>query len=179
MPNNGLCECGCGGATQISKYTNRARGWVRGEPRRFISGHNRRANPENYTVTDCGHATPCWVWNGTIDGGGYGRLRLNGVKWLAHRYTYEKHVGPIPTGLQIDHLCRNRACVNPNHLEPVTAQTNLRRGLRTKLRGVDVAEIKSRLATSTPSELAAEFGVHVQTIWAIRYGRSWKDVAPA
>ena len=46
----------------------------------------------------------------------------------AHRYAYEELVGPIPEGLQLDHLCRNRSCVNPDHLEPVTCRENLRRG---------------------------------------------------
>lgn len=60
--------------------------------------------------------------------GGYGRLHVEGSKVWAHRYSYEMLTGPIPDGLVIDHLCRNRACVNPAHMEPVTSRENLRRG---------------------------------------------------
>ena len=70
----------------------------------------------------------CWLWIGTKDGSGYGLLYINGHLVKAHRFAYELLVGSIPEGLTIDHLCRNRACVNPDHLEPVTMRTNLLRG---------------------------------------------------
>jgi len=68
----------------------------------------------------------CIEWTGTIDKYGYGQFRPTGGSNMgAHRWSYEYHVGPIPEGLQIDHVCRNRKCVNPEHLEPVTARENL------------------------------------------------------
>lgn len=70
----------------------------------------------------------CWLWTGTRTQGGYGRLRVNGQLWVAHRYAYERLVGPIPAGLVLDHLCRERSCVRPGHLEPVTFTENVRRG---------------------------------------------------
>lgn len=69
----------------------------------------------------------CWLWQGTLRAG-YGRVKIGGRLQEAHRASYEHHVGPIPEGLVVDHLCRNRSCINPAHLEPVTEMENIRRG---------------------------------------------------
>jgi hypothetical protein len=72
----------------------------------------------------------CWIWTGLLGDGGYGRAYDPGTQRTvaAHRASYEAFIGPIPDGLVIDHLCRNRACVNPTHLEPVTQRVNVLRG---------------------------------------------------
>lgn len=70
----------------------------------------------------------CWVWQGAKIGQ-YGTTSLRKKKILAHRAMYSLLVGPIPEGLDLDHLCRNRSCINPVHLEPVTRSINLRRGI--------------------------------------------------
>ena len=74
-------------------------------------------------------ASGCWLWTGSLGGGGYASISIGKRgRALVHRLSYEMHKGPIPEGLQIDHLCRVRRCVNPDHLEPVTHAQNARRG---------------------------------------------------
>lgn len=77
-------------------------------------------------------STGCWEWTGAIGPNGYGRMthKKDGryVKLYAHRVSYEMHKGAIPDELVIDHLCRNRKCVNPDHLEPVSNRENILRG---------------------------------------------------
>lgn len=73
----------------------------------------------------------CWFWLGVTDACGYGCIRVDGRFWGTHRYAYETIIGPVPDGLEIDHLCQVRNCVNPAHMEPVTQEENKRRaGLR-------------------------------------------------
>lgn len=76
-----------------------------------------------YIVEDRGYTSPCWIWQGSINPDGYGKRSGK----YAHRIMYEKHIGAIPIGLQIDHLCRITSCVNPAHLEAVTHTENIRR----------------------------------------------------
>ncbi len=76
----------------------------------------------------------CWLWNASVNGWGYGRFitggRANRREWMAHRYSYEALIGPLPKDRPtLDHLCRVRRCVNPAHLEPVTARINNLRGM--------------------------------------------------
>ena len=71
----------------------------------------------------------CWEWIGSRAHDGYGAFALRRKNKLAHRVVYEHFIGPIPSGMTIDHLCRNRNCVNPHHLEAVTNRVNTLRGI--------------------------------------------------
>ena len=75
--------------------------------------------------------TGCWNWTMSLGNNGYGKAHLKSrdlrLYSVAHKVSYFIHRGPVPDGLQLDHLCRNRRCINPDHLEPVTQAENLRR----------------------------------------------------
>ena len=87
----------------------------------------------------------CWIWIGKCSTRGYGQFRRtpSANYSQAHRWSYETFAGPIPDGLQLDHLCRVRACVNPAHLEPVTCRENL---LRSPLTAARINAARTRCA---------------------------------
>ena len=122
------CQCGCGKATPIAKKTRAHLGHVKGEPVSYHRGHNSQPGVQERFWAKVRKTDGCWLWTGSHNGLGYGTIRSVGRKMYVHRYSYELLVGPIPAGLELDHLCRVPGCVNPDHLEPVTHAENLRRG---------------------------------------------------
>lgn len=90
----------------------------------------RKYNLKDRVLTgfDLDPDTNCWLWRRAITHDGYGMVSGDGVSMVAHRAAFICLVGPIPEGMTLDHLCRNRACVNPDHLEPVPFRENVLRG---------------------------------------------------
>lgn len=120
----------------------------------------------------------CWEWFANTCIKGYGKYKIYGKSYKAHRYMYEQKKGKIPVGHQIDHLCRNRKCVNPDHLEAVLPRDNQRRGLKTKLTEIQVIEIREKYKTGkyTQQMLAYEYKVSQTQISSIILYISWSDI---
>lgn len=177
----GLCMCGCGQATKLSRQTCHRAGSVKGKPMRFLCGHYQRTvvpRPD-YVVDD---QTGCWLWQKKITHG-YAYMSTADRRTIrAARFYYEQRFGPIPKEMVVDHVrargCIYRHCVNPDHLEPVTIAVNTQRGDRAKLTQDDVAAIKRLLPTMTQSKIAERFNVCASTISYIKRGRTWSNVEP-
>lgn len=167
----GKCLCGCGRKTVIARQSLKSKGWIRGEPIRFVHGHNGKSKVRNWTID----GNYCWLWNGSPRKDGYCKTKSNGKYIYAHRFIYQKLVGPIPKGLILDHLCRKPKCVNPDHLEPVTHVENLRRGKSAKLNPSKILEIKKILKNGVYQKVIAKnFNVSATLISYIKNGKRWK-----
>lgn len=111
---------------------------------------------------DRGFVSPCWIWQRALSSTGYGSVYCfdRKTRISAHVAVYQERVGPIPVGLEIDHLCRVRACVNPQHLEPVTKMINTRRGRAAKLNPEAYDEIVEEFRNGASKRgLAARYGL--------------------
>jgi hypothetical protein len=145
-----------------------------------------------WSKVEIGGPAMCWIWTGARKGrdAEYGKFR----DWSAHRYAYEMHRGPIPDGLMVRHMCGNKRCVNPDHLELGTAQDNFKdryalgertggvggRGEsnpRSKISEADARYIYENPDKLTGSQLARKFSVSPATICLIRQGKRWAHVA--
>jgi hypothetical protein len=101
--------------------------WQRSTPEERFWANVDRHGPDGFHSQTGENLGPCWLWT-AAPYDGYGRLKVDGGMVLTHRFSYDLQVGPIPDGLQLDHLCRVTLCVNPYHLEPVTHRENTMRG---------------------------------------------------
>lgn len=167
-----VCDCGCGQPTMIRNHNAPSAGRVKGQPARYAHGGGRvrfAPDPSMWTEAENG----CWLPDVKPNSYGYSEFRIAGRMVKAHRAVFELYRGPIPADLQLDHLCRNRACVNPDHLEPVTQTTNVRRGLRAKLTIQDARAI--RASGEHYTVLMQRYGVSKATIHKVRAGTAWVD----
>jgi hypothetical protein len=122
------------------KRASRSRGWCNmhylrwykyGDPNHPVAAQPERIHgtPEERFWPKVDASGDCWEWTRSKNKGGYGQFSFKGHSYLAHKYAYESLVGPVPPGLELDHRCRNHACCNPDHLEPVTRRVNIMRGV--------------------------------------------------
>jgi hypothetical protein len=131
---------------------------------------------EHWEIKDCGYTTPCWVWRGQINAKGYGEYEKQYKKYKAHAFVYCWFGGVIPEGMVPDHLCRNRGCVNPAHIEPVTKAENVRRGDAAKINMEVAREIRrmKRLG-NTAAAIGRQLGVPYTTVIDVTNNRSWRE----
>lgn len=191
-PNpSGLCQCGCNQPTPLARQSDIKTGNVKGHPIRFIHNHHRAISVK-YVEKDQGCTTLCHVWLLSVDKDGYGNMSpdgRDGGRQRAHRFYYEKAKGPIPAGMDLDHLCHNpktcidgkscphRRCINPDHLEPVTSAENTARGLNRKLSTEDISGIKEMRSKGIfYAKIAQQFGVTTMTIFKICKGQTYRGV---
>lgn len=172
----GLCQCGCGEPAPISARDYPERGYVKGEPMKYILGHVA-ALKIRHVAQDCGYTTPCWIWQGTKISRGYGRINRQGRETFAHIYEWEQANGPVPDGLELDHLCRNPSCCNPAHLEPVTHAENMRRSPKCVMTPESVGEVRRLLGEGfTGREIGRRLGIHDRIVSSIKCGKAWVGV---
>lgn len=174
-PNpSGLCGCGCGHEVKSVAKTSRIHGRIKGHHYRYLRGHGMRGKGKGGYIVD--PMTGCWNWQGHVDSDGYGVTRFAGRTTSTHRAKYEELIGPIPVGLELDHLCSNPRCANPAHLEPVTHQENVRRSRNCKLAASDVSTIHELAAAgSTHEQVAEKFGISPGHVSQIACGKRWRD----
>jgi hypothetical protein len=124
------------------------------------------------------HPGGCWLWRGAVLKTGYGRISLGALKdgqGLVHRLMYEHVRGPIPAGMELDHLCRVRHCCNPAHVEPVPHAVNVRRGAATKLSQLAVLAVRALAAQGdSQRDIASLFDINQATVNAVVNRKTWK-----
>jgi hypothetical protein len=170
--------CGCGERTAIATCTDKHHGWAKGEPKKFMPGHQRRKSHLEYVIKDCGYETPCWVWQRSQNSDGYGQMRIHGRLLRAHVVYWERENGPVPEGRDLHHRCEVPSCVNPAHTTPLSRSEHSQAGGRAKLSAVEVRAIRVRYAAGgiTQRELAVEYGVGHTTIGALLLGQTWTNI---
>ena len=159
---------------------------------KFLPRHRARPIAERFAAM-VQKTEGCWLWTGSVSGGWYGQIQSGprgGRPLLAHRLSYELHVGPIPDGLYVLHRCDNGLCVNPDHLFLGTHDDNMHdrdtknrvahgeRHCNARLTEDQVKSIRRRSAAGDSDEtIAKEFGISTWNVRHIVKRETWKRVA--
>lgn len=114
----------------------------------------------------------CWLWLNSKSPNGYGNFRYQS----SHRYIYELSKGRVKNGYDLDHLCRNRICCNPNHLEEVMREENSFRGKKSRLTKKIVLEMRNLYKTEKVSNISEEYNIPYSTAHAAITGITWKNI---
>lgn len=133
----------------------------------------------DYVVADTGYDTPCWIWRHARGNAmGHGKVMFRKKKTWAHRVMWMQHNGPVPDGLELDHLCRVPPCINPDHIEAVTHAENLLRGDGTKVTQEIYDQILSLRATGlSHRRISEQVAVSKSTVGDIVAGKRWSHLA--
>jgi hypothetical protein len=165
-----LCGCGC----LQPMFTGDDK-----EVSGFLHNHHKKAGIPSYLVLDIGYKTKCWVWQQGLNKWGYPKVKRNRKTLGGHRLFYRAYVGEIHHGRYhpLDHLCRIRKCVMPEHVEPVTLVENIRRGLVPMLTEKQVLSVSPRyLAGESERQIANDLGVAQSCIHKILRGINWRGL---
>lgn len=160
-----VCLCGCGQTPMINKD---------GSYCDYFKGHYLIKRPEYNFKTD--KNTGCWNYCSSKDSHGYGQFKVNYKNLRAHRYMYEKYNGEIPKNFDVDHLCKNPGCINPEHLEAVTHGDNIRRGSNAKLSAEDVIKIRSLDGIESRRSIRNRYKISGTQLCNIMNHKKWKGV---
>ncbi len=136
--------------------------------------HPDSITPE-IAIEDRGYETPCWIWQRALHRLGYGSVNRVDQSKYAHVVYYTAKNGPVPEGLVLDHLCEQKDCVNPDHLEAITQTENIRRCRHTILTWKDVHEIRALRGKVSGVELARRYRVSKDAICKIHKNINWFD----
>lgn len=178
-----LCECGCGQPTKPAPYSNKRKGWVKGQPLRFIDKHGSGRPIAERFWKKVDKSGDCWMWTGYKNTKGYGYIGIGSKTQRAHRVAWELEKGPIPEGIEVCHRCDNPSCVRVSHLflgAPVdnTADMWSKGRGAARLTEAQVIEIRQRYAQGnvTYIMLASDYGVHWSTIAYAVTRKTWKHI---
>lgn len=195
-PNpSGLCGCGCGQTTKVATQNRSNRDWVKGEYKRYISGHNSGSplTTEEHFWDSVDKSDDCWLWTAAKAKNGYGLLRIKGehgfTHEFTHRYSYQLAYGPIPDSLCVLHSCDVRNCIRPDHLFLGTRLDNAvdckakGRTLRgekhhkTKLSDDGVRQLRIDFANGVlPAALSERYGIDEGYAYQVAKGKARKYV---